>query len=446
MTKEPRKALRSEAITEEIMSEMYEEVKDFMAKVIANRKTLSFGEIEEEIRELSFRFGELVSEGALEAIGNGYVGRTIECDCGGYLEYQRDSRWILTSLNGKLNLYRAYYYCKECKSSKIPLDEQLGLEGKHQSIGVRKCMALLGMVEGFSEASKQLWELTGVSVSSKEEQIESEEIGKEVGCQEDAEVEAFWSGQKDISEIPVESSADRLYITTDGVNVRVGKETYKEVKIGSVYETALAKETIAENIRYTGGFYSAEDLGKKLYVLALKGGLKTAQEVVFLGDGARWIWNIARYHFPEAVQIVDWYHAEERLWSVGRVVYGEGTSATKKWVKARLKQLIEGKVEAVITSLSELSSSSADFMEAIESNITYFTNNKERMRYNQYKEKGYHIGSGTVESACKHIVGQRLKQAGMTWSVEGADAIIQLRILWKNGEWHNFWNNRKAAA
>ena len=68
------------------------------------------------------------------------------------------------------------------------------------------------------------------------------------------------------------------------------------------------------------------------------------------------------------------------------------------------------------------------------------------MRYNEYREKGYHIGSGIVESACKHVVGQRLKQAGMTWSVEGADAIIQLRILWKNGEWNRFWKNRRGAV
>ena len=68
------------------------------------------------------------------------------------------------------------------------------------------------------------------------------------------------------------------------------------------------------------------------------------------------------------------------------------------------------------------------------------------MRYNKYEEKGYHIGSDTVESACIHVVGQRLKQAGMKWSVDGADAIFQLRILWKNGEWTKFWNNRKVAA
>lgn len=435
--------MRSEAITKKIMSEMCEQVKGFISETLANRRSVDFGEIEVRVSELSRHFGKRLTDGALEAIGNGYVGRTIECECGGVMEYHSDSRWMLTSHSGKSEIYRAYYYCKECKNSRIPLDEQLGFEGKHQSIGVRKYMALLGMVEGFEEASKRLKELTGISVSAKEEQLESEEIGKEVGLQEDAEVEAFWSQKEEIS---AEATARRLYITADGVMVRVGKDTYKEFKIGCVYETALGRDAIAGKMRYTGGFYQSCDLGKKLYVLALRCGLKTAQEQVFLGDGSKWIWNIADYHFPEAVQIVDWYHAEERLWKVGRAVYGEGTSAMKKWVKKRLKELIEGKVESVIASLLELSSPDSDVTEEIESNITYFTNNKDRMRYKEYKAKGYHIGSGTVESACKHIVSQRLKQAGMTWSIEGADAIIQLRILWKNGEWHKFWDNRIVAA
>ena len=435
--------MRSEAIAERIMSETYEEIKGFISETLANRRRVDFGTLEDKISELSSGFSKRLSDGALEAIGNGYVGRTIECECGGVMEYHCNSRWMLTSLNGELEIHRAYYYCHECKSSKIPLDEQLGFEGKHQSVGVRKCMALLGMVEGFAEASKRLKELTGICVSAKEEQLESEEIGIEVGLQEDAEVEAFWSEEK---EILAETTARRLYITTDGVTVRVGKETYKEFKIGCVYETALGRDAMAGEIRYTGGFYQSCDLGKKLYFLALRRGLKTAQELIFLGDGSKWIWNIARYHFPEAVCIVDWYHAEERLWKVSRAVYGEGTSAMKKWVKKRLAQLMNGKVESVVASLSELSSSDGDVVDEIQSNITYFTNNKERMRYNQYKAKGYQIGSGTVESACKHIVSQRLKQAGMTWSIQGADAIIQLRILWKNGEWHKFWDNRKAAA
>lgn len=433
----------SEKIAIEIMTEMHEVVKDFVSDTIAGRRSVSFDQIEKRVSELKERFGKRLSEGALEGIGSGHVGQRIACKCGGTLEYQSNRRWILISLNGKLEIYRAYYYCKECGSSQVPLDKQLCLEGKHQSIGVRKCIALLGMVEGFEEASKRLKELTGVSVSGKEEQLESEEIGKEVGQQEDAEVEAFWSEEK---EIPAEVTARRLYITTDGVNVRTGKETTKEMKIGSVYETALAKDAIAGDIRYTGGYYKSEALGKKLYVLARRRGFCSAQESVFIGDGSKWIWNIAKYHFPEAVHIVDWYHAEERLWAVGRSVYGEGTTATKKWVKRRLNHLAKGKVDLVISSLSKLSSSNPEVVENIDANITYFTNNKERMRYDEYRAKGYHIGSGIIESACKHVVGQRLKQAGMTWSVEGADAIIQLRILWKNGEWHKFWKNRKMAA
>jgi len=437
--------MRSEAIAERIMTETYEEIKGFISDTLANRRSVDFGGLEDKISELSSGFRKRLSDGALEAIGNGYVGRTVECECGGVMEYHSNSRWMLTSLNGELEIQRAYYYCRDCKISKTPLDEQLGFEGKHQSIGVRKCMALVGMAEGFAQASKRLKELTGICVSAKEEQLESEEIGVEAGLQEDAEVEAFWSEAEKI-EPQAEVTARRLYVTADGVIVRVGKETYKEFKIGCVYETALGRDAMAGEIRYTGGFYQSGDLGKKLYVLALKRGLKTAQELIFLGDGSKWIWNIARYHFPEAVQIVDWYHAEERLWKVGRAVYGEGSSAMKKWVKKRLRQLMNGKVESIIASLSELSSSDGAVVDEIQSNITYFTNNKERMRYNQYKAKGYQIGSGTVESACKHIVSQRLKQAGMTWSIQGADAIIQLRILWKNDEWHKFWDNRKLAA
>jgi hypothetical protein len=391
---------------------------------------------------LSNKFSKRLSDGALEAIGKGYVGRTIECECGGVLEYRDDYRWILISLNGKLELHRAYYYCKKCKSSKIPLDEQLKLEGKHQSIGVRRQMALMAVSDPFEEATKRLKELTGVSVSGKEEQLESEEIGKEVGLREDAEVEAFWSEEKDIQP---EVTARRLYVTADATGVPTD-EGSKEAKIGGVYETPLSKDAIATDIRYTGGFHKAEYFGKKLYVLALKRGLKTAVEIIFIGDGAKWIWKLAAYHFPEAVQIVDWYHAEERLWDIGRTVFGEGAEATTEWVQQQLKRLMEGKVEEVITCLCELSVSNADVTQKIEENITYFTNNKDRMRYNEYKEKGYHIGSGTVESACKHVVGQRLKQAGMKWSVEGADAILQLRILWKNGEWSKFWERRKMVA
>jgi len=347
----------------------------------------------------------------------------------------------LTSLSGELAIHRAYYHCDKCKSSKIPLDDQLAIEGKHQSIGVRRRIALEGMTQPFEEAEKLLDE-SGISVSSKEIQLESEEIGQEVHHQVEAEVESFWSEEMEI--IPQRTPV-RLYITADGTGVRT-EEGHKEAKLGSVYETPPTQGALANDIQYTGGFIEAENFGKKLYVLAAKRGYEKALEVIFLGDGAKWIWNIVSYHFPKAVQILDWYHAEERLWNVCKLVYGEGTKKTDEWVREQLGYLSKGDAEAVIISLMYLSSSNAEVTKKIKDNITYFENNQKRMHYDEYRSKGYHIGSGTAESACKHVVGQRLKQSGMTWSLSGAEAILQLRILWKNNGWDRFWQTRKMAA
>lgn len=173
----------SERIANEIMTEIHEMVKGFVSETLANRRSVSFDDIETQVSELKESFGKRLSEGALEAIGRGHVGQRIVCQCGGVMEYNSDRRWKLTSLNGKLEIYRAYYYCKSCKSGFAPLDEQLGLEGKHHSIGIRKKVALEASSEPFEETSRRLKELTGIHISSKESQLESEELGQEVGIQ-----------------------------------------------------------------------------------------------------------------------------------------------------------------------------------------------------------------------------------------------------------------------
>jgi len=262
---------RSETITEKIMTEIYPKVKEFMSETISHNKELDFGQIEEKVLDLSNQFSQLVANEALKAIGTGYVGRSIKCECGDVLEYHSNRSWKLKSLNGELEIYRAYYYCEKCKSSKVPLDAQLCFEGKHQSIGVRRRMALGGMTQPFEEAEKVLEE-TGVSVSSKEIQLESEEVGQEVYRQVETEVESFWSGEK---EIKAERTPIRLYITADGTTVRT-EAGHKEGKLGSVYETPVAQGALANDIQYTGGFSEAEEFGRKLYVFAAKRGYEKA--------------------------------------------------------------------------------------------------------------------------------------------------------------------------
>jgi hypothetical protein len=145
----------SEKIANEIMSEIYAVVNDFMSETISTRRSVSFEQIETRVSELKESFGKRLSEGALEAIGSGHVGQRIACRCGGVMEYNSDRRWKLTSLNGKLEIYRAYYYCKSCRSGFAPLDEQLGLEGKHHSIGIREKVALEASSEPFEETSRR---------------------------------------------------------------------------------------------------------------------------------------------------------------------------------------------------------------------------------------------------------------------------------------------------
>jgi len=237
-------------------------IKDFMSETVIHSKEIDFGQIEESIKQLSQKFSKLIADETLNAIGNGYMGRFIQCECGGVLKYVSDRRWLLTSLNGKLEIHRAYYHCDKCKNSKIPLDEQLAIEGKHQSIGVRRRIALDGMTQPFEEAEKLLEE-SGISVSSKEIQLESEEIGQEIHHQVEMEVESFWSGEMEIKpeRIPV-----RLYITADGTTVRT-EEGHKEAKIGGVYETPAAQGALANDIQYIGGFSEAEDFGKKIWFI-----------------------------------------------------------------------------------------------------------------------------------------------------------------------------------
>ena len=155
----------------------------------------------------------------------------------------------------------------------------------------------------------------------------------------------------------------------------------------------------------------------------------------YLGDGAAWIWNLAEMHFPGAVQIVDWYHAVERLWLVANAVWGEGSPGAKRWAGRTKKHLGHGHVERVVVRLRQLSAHTAEAKSAVREAIGYFQNNADRMRYRRFRRQGLFMGSGGVEAGCKHIVGQGLKGSGMRWSLEGLRAVLTLRLAVLYGPW-----------
>jgi len=258
--------------------------------------------------------------------------------------------------------------------------------------------------------------VTGLRISKTKGAVISEGLGKEIDERLHEDISNFWDGK----EVTVEAEApERLYVSTDGTHV-LTKEGWKEVKVGAIFTTSVKtevdEEPVREMTRYVGSFESSEEFGKRLWVEAYREGIKEAKEVVMIGDGAKWIWNEAEMHFPEATQIVDWYHVSERIWDIGKSLYGEDTEETKDWVKDQLNKLLafEGAVEEVIDVLRRLKSGRGkEIKEKITQAIGYLQNNRDRMNYKEFRDKGYFIGSGVVESSCKHLVAARLKRSGV---------------------------------
>lgn len=157
-----------------------------------------------------------------------------------------------------------------------------------------------------------------------------------------------------------------------------------------------------------------------------------------IGDGAKWIWNTAAELFPNAICIVDVWHAWERLWEVGRAPHGEGSARCGAWAEKVCQALSEGRVADVLRELRAYAGEPAADKAAL-----YFENNRERMRCPLYRDMGLLIGSGMVESSSGTLVGARFKRAGMRWSKAGANDILPLRACLRSGLYDGFRRQRR---
>ena len=163
-----------------------------------------------------------------------------------------------------------------------------------------------------------------------------------------------------------------------------------------------------------------------------------------IGDGAPWIWNLADVQFSGATQIIDIFHAREHCWGIGKEIFTD-KEKMRSWVNARVKELDSGKIEELIAALKKLSPTTAAMEDFVKREMDYFEKNKDRMRYNEFRKQGMFIGSGVVEAGCRAVIGQRLKQSGMHWTVKHANNIIALRCCMMSSRWEDFWENRACA-
>jgi hypothetical protein len=167
--------------------------------------------------------------------------------------------------------------------------------------------------------------------------------------------------------------------------------------------------------------------------------------VIVLGDGAPWIWLLAEVLFPGAVYIVDLYHAREHLTELSKLLHQPATPSSQSWLDQRIQELDAGEIEQLVGRLQRLRPQQEAARESLRKAIGYFQDNAERMRYARFREQGLFVGSGVVEAACRTIIGQRLKQSGMHWTVDGANAIIALRCCQLSGRWEEYWEARACG-
>jgi hypothetical protein len=431
---------------DESRDEMIRRLKEEIGKLLEERlpkKGSTIDEIERITEEIGREIERRIEDGVTRQEGRGYVGSIAPCKCGGLGVYKEDYAKTWLTLHAQLVISRAYYHCRSCGKGFAPLDEVLGLDRGSTSLRVRDKIARVSAIAPFGRGASELRVLCNVSVSPKTFERVAELVGRRIEAEVSSSERHILSGHAQTPDI----APERLYVTVDGATVpMVG--SWKESKVGAVYETFVDKEgkVQARDIEHVATMGDSEALGDRVYALAFKRGVEKAGEVVVLADGGRWIWKQARENFPQAVQILDFYHASEHLAEVARARYGAENPKANKWLDKRKDDFLEGRFERVMNSISAWRPTEAKHVEIKDENIGYFTRNRKRMHYNEYLAKGLHIGSGIAESACKCLVQARLKQAGMRWSPEGAASMLQLRRLWFDNPSANFGQYAAMAA
>jgi len=389
--------------------------------------------------------------------------RTLPCDCGHQAHYRElRTKPVLTAV-GTVEVSRPYYLCPHCHTGQFPADVELDIAHTDFSPGVRRMQAAVGQEAPFDHGRQQLKLLANLEISTKAVERTAEAIGEDIAARE--QVEIHRAMQLDLP-IVIGKPVPILYVQMDGTGVPVvKKETVgragktegqpahtREAKLGCVFTQSSWDDEgypirDPDSTTYTGAIETAVEFGKRIYLEAWNRGWSRAEKKVVMGDGAEWIWNLAEPYFPGAIQIVDLYHARQHLWELARHLHPNDEVNQKAWIKVHQRRLLDkGKIEKLVSALRSTVSSNVEVAEKIRTEADYFERNAERMRYTKFRRQHLFVGSGVIEAGCKTVIGSRLKQSGMFWTVRGANAIIALRCCQLNNRFEDYWEARRPAA
>jgi hypothetical protein len=360
----------------------------------------------------------------------------------------RNRSKVIETLFGPVQLQRNYYYGGSLDvEGRFPLDEALGLiEG--YSPGLARLMCRIAAQQSYEAAAGDLLAYAGVALEGRAIQRMASLMGPQMRSLRESQPEP-----EAPKPIPI------MYASADGTGVPMmrselkgrkgrqpdGSARTREVKLGCVFTQHVADAEgnplrDPSSTTYIGTLENAADFGLQLRQEAIRRGMGSAHKIVFLGDGAPWVWEQARINFPSAICILDFYHAYEHLGELCAALDGPGPPAqarAARWAKAMKKGGI-GKI--LLEARKIIDSRDAANEEEAGRQIEYFRKNEHRMRYDRYRKEHLFIGSGVVEAGCRTVIGQRLKKSGMFWSPSGAQNVIDLRCALLGGHFDRDWD------
>lgn len=441
------------------MKEVRQEVEHLIKLIFHDRDKQGSFDLEAAeiaIRDSMHHCGALLLDQILkyedgESLGQG-------CACGGFFVNKHQQSKTIRTVLGKVRVMRSYQQCTCCGRRRFPADVVLDVVKTGFSPGLRRIMAKTGSLVCFDKARDLILDIGGVHLTDKDVERVAEAVGAEIALKEDSDISAVMAG----AEPGLGNEPEVLYIATDGTGVPVlrretegrrgkaadGIARTREAKIGVVFTQSGIDEK-GNPVRdpgsttYVGKIEPIEDFAPRLYTEAQQRGAEKAKKVAVLGDGAPWIWNMADEHFPDAIQILDYYHAKEHLWDLSKVLFAD-EDKRQEWVVPLSELLWEGRIGAVIDALRRIKTKGKK-KKAVDATVRYFEKNASRMNYRGFRDNDLFIGSGVVEAGCKSLISRRLKQSGMHWSVRGANAIIALRCCIESNKFEDYWESRRAA-
>jgi hypothetical protein len=404
---------------------MEHEIADLVQQALQG--SITFETLEKEVRTTALRIGAEVMESMLNLSG-GPIMSSITLGNGTTANYVGNREKTFVCVVGDITLSRAYYIDENGKGY-FPQDELLGFDKDSLSGGVKQMIGHTAGRLSFQESSLIIKELAGLHIESKQIERAAEALGEEIRQAESTEIE---------EETPCSNT---MYLGMDGSGCPVRKEETegrkgkqpdgsaktREAKLAVIY-SADSRDKDGKPSRDTGSVsYNAAiesaatlDVDNSLSAFAKRveretqrRGFDKASRQVIIGDGAKWIWNIADEQFPEAIQIIDLFHAKGTISNAAKAIFGINSDFGAQWAKTCRDDLEAGKLDVIIGKLEPFTQKSKEARQCRD----YLINNRARLNYPYFRSLGLSTSSAIVESGCKHVIGARVKQSGMHWTV-----------------------------